>query len=131
MDLNRVIVAGRLTGDPEMKTLSTGSNLASFNVAINRRWKDESGEMREEVCFIPVKCFGARASTIGKFFKKGSQILVEGRLRQESWETDGVKKSRHVIMLESFSFVDKATPSAPKDVPEGAEMVPGDEEVPF
>ena len=123
MDLNKVIVAGRLTGDPEFKQLPSGSELTTFTVAINRRWKDNDGETREEACFIPVKVFGKKANVINEYFHKGSQILVEGHLRQETWETkEGDKRSRHVIMLDNFSFVD-----APKKVPEGAETVPGDD----
>jgi single-strand DNA-binding protein len=127
MDLNKVIVAGRLTGDPEFKQLEN-SQLATFSLAMNRRWKDNGGETREEACFIGVKVFGKRAETIRKFFHKGDNILVEGHLRQESWEKDGEKRSKHVIMLDNFSFVD----SKPKggNAPQG-ENVPGDEEIPF
>lgn len=127
MDLNRVIVVGRLTGDPEVKTLPSGSDVANFSLAMNRRWKDDSGETKEEVCFIGVKAFGKRAGVIGKFFKKGNQILVEGHLRQESWEKDGQKHSKHVVMMDGFSFVDSKSNNKPdRDVPDDAFTIPSD-----
>ena len=126
MNLNKVIVAGRLTANPEFKTLTSG-HLTTFTVAMNRRWKNDAGEPQEEVCFIGVKVFGPRAAVINNYFKKGNKILVEGHLRQETWEKDGKKNSKHVIMLDNFSFVDSKGGEAPsQDVPEGAELIPGD-----
>lgn len=127
MDLNKVIVVGRLTADPEFKTLNGGSNLTTFTIAMNRRWKNDAGESQEEVCFMGVKVFGKRAGTINQYFRKGSQILVEGHLRQETWEKDGEKRSKHVIMLDNFSFVDKSSgEKTSKDVPVDAEVMPSD-----
>ena len=109
MDLNRVLLAGRLTADPAIKQLPSGDPVCDFRIAINRYWKDqETNEKREEVCFIDAKCYGPRGETIHNSFKKGKTILVEGRLRFEQWEKEGQKHSKHVCVVERFEFVDPA-----------------------
>ena len=117
MDLNKVLIAGRLTADPESRNLPSGTTAVEFNIANNRRWKDkDSGEVREDVCFLTVKVFGPKADAVSRFFRKGSRILVEGRLKHETWEKDGKKNSKHVLTLENFHFVDaKAASEAPDD----------------
>lgn len=103
---NRCIFAGHLTRDPELKTTGSGDVVASFGLAINRKWKGADGQPREEVCFIECSAWQKRGELIGQYFNKGSPILVEGRLKLDQWETDdGQKRSKHTLVVEQFSFV--------------------------
>jgi single-strand DNA-binding protein len=106
---NKVILAGNLTRDPELRYTPGGMAIAKFGLALNRKWKDsQSGEMKEEVTFVDIDAFGKQAETIGQYLKKGRPILVEGRLRLDQWEDKQTqqKKSRLGVVLESFSFLD-------------------------
>ena len=106
---NKVILAGNLTRDPELRYTPSGTAIAKFGLAINRKWKDaQSGEMKEEVTFIDVDAFGKTAETIGNFLKKGRPILIEGRLKLDQWDDKQTqqKRSRLGVVLESFNFLD-------------------------
>ena len=106
---NKVILAGNLTRDPEMRYTPGGTAIAKFGLAVNRKWKDsQSGEMREEVTFVDVDAFGKAAETIGNFLKKGRPVLVEGRLKLDQWDDKQTqqKRSRLGVVLESFTFLD-------------------------
>ena len=107
MNYNRTLLAGNLTRDPEIKFTAKGSAIANFTIAHNRKWRTESGEDKEEVSFIDCVVFGKTAENVAKFFKKGSAIFVEGRLKQESWDdkATGQKRSKLVVIVESFQFV--------------------------
>ena len=105
---NKVILAGNLTRDPEFRHLPKGSAVAAFALAVNRTWKSESGESKEEVNFIDVEAFGRQAEVIAQYMRKGRHLLVEGRLKQDSWEdkTTQQKRTKLKVVLESFSFID-------------------------
>jgi single-strand DNA-binding protein len=105
---NKVILAGNLTRDPELRYTSKGTAIARLGIACNRKWKSETGEMKEEVTFVDVDAFGKQAETIGQYLKKGRPILIEGRLRLDQWEDkqSGQKKSKLGVVLESFQFLD-------------------------
>src|SRR5438874_2456521 len=107
-NFNKVILAGNLTRDPEMRYTPKGTAIARLGLAINRKWKSESGEMKEEVTFVDVDAFGKTAETIAQYLKKGRPILMEGRLRYETWEDKQTnqKRSKLGIVLESFQFID-------------------------
>lgn len=107
MTFNKVILLGNTTRDPELKYTPRGTAIARIGLAVNRKWKDESGALKEEVSFIDIDAFGRQAETIGQYVKKGRPLLVEGRLKQESWEDKqtGQKKSKIKVVLESFQFV--------------------------
>jgi single-strand DNA-binding protein len=105
---NKVILAGNLTRDPELRYTPSGTAIAKFGLAINRKWRDSnSGELRDEVTFIDVDAFGKQAETIGQYMKKGSAILVEGRLKLDQWEDKQTqqKRSRLGVVAESFNFL--------------------------
>ncbi len=85
-NFNKVILAGNLTRDPELRYTPKGMAIAKIGLAINRKWKSETGEMKEEVTFVDVDAFGKTAETIGQYLKKGRPILIEGRLRYQTWE---------------------------------------------
>jgi single-strand DNA-binding protein len=109
---NKVILAGNLTRDPELRYTPSGTAIAKFGLAVNRKWRDaQSNEMREEVTFVDIDAFGKQAETIGQYLKKGRPILIEGRLKLDQWEDKQTqqKKSRLGVVLESFTFLDSGT----------------------
>ncbi|MBR3137862.1 single-stranded DNA-binding protein [Candidatus Saccharibacteria bacterium] len=103
---SKAIIAGNLTRDPELRTTPNGSNVCSFTVAVNRTFRDASGEQKESVSFIDCSAWGKLSEVIGQYAKKGSGVLVSGRLDQRSWEdkTTGNKRSRVEIVVEDFNF---------------------------
>jgi single-strand DNA-binding protein len=107
-NFNKVILAGNLTRDPELRYTSKGSAIAKLTLAINRSWKSETGETREEVTFVDVDAFGRSAEVIGQYLKKGRPILIEGRLRLDQWDDKqtGQKRSRLGVVMDTFQFLD-------------------------
>jgi single-strand DNA-binding protein len=105
---NKVILAGNLTRDPELRYTPKGTAIARIGLACNRKWKSETGELKEEVTYVDVDAFGKQAETIGQYLKKGRPILLEGRLRYETWEDKQTKqkKSKLGVVLENFQFLD-------------------------
>jgi len=111
MYINKAIVVGNLTRDPELKTLPTGSKVCSFSVATNRTWKDQAGQKQEAVDYHNVACFGRQAETVAQWMKKGSQIYVEGRMTTRSWDDKdtGKKMYRTEIIAENVQFGSKSS----------------------
>jgi single-strand DNA-binding protein len=107
-NFNKVILAGNLTRDPELRYTPKGTAVARIGLAINRKWKSETGEMKEDVTFVDVDAFGKTAETIGQYLKKGRPILIEGRLRYETWEDKQTKQKRSKlgVVMETFQFLD-------------------------
>jgi single-strand DNA-binding protein len=107
-NFNKVILMGNLTRDPELRYTPKGMAIAKIGLAVNRRWKSETGEMKEEVTFVDVDAFGKTAETIAQYLKKGRPLLMEGRLKYDTWEDKQTnqKKSKLGVVLESFTFVD-------------------------
>ena len=107
-NFNKVILAGNLTRDPELRYTPKGTAIARLGLAINRNWTTETGEKKEEVTFVDVDAFGRQAEVIAQYMRKGRPLLVEGRLRLDSWEDKQTnqKRSRLGVVLESFSFLD-------------------------
>ncbi len=105
---NKVIIAGNLTRDPELRYTPKGTAIAKITLAVNRTWKTETGEAKEEVSFIDVDVFGRQAEVIGQYMKKGRPLLVEGRLKQDTWEDKNThqKQSKIKVVLEGFTFID-------------------------
>jgi single-strand DNA-binding protein len=105
---NKVILVGNLTRDPELRYTSSGVAIARISLAINRTWRSESGETKEEVTFVEVDAFRRQAETIGQYLKKGRPILIEGRLKLDQWEDKqtGQKRSRLGVVMETFQFLD-------------------------
>ncbi len=105
MYLNKAIIIGNLTRDPELKSLPSGIKVASFSVATNRTWKDQSGKRQEAADYHNVVVFGRQAETVSQYMRKGSNILVEGRMQTRSWDAaDGTKKYRTEIIAEKIQF---------------------------
>lgn len=109
MYLNRAILAGNLTRDPELRSLPSGAKVASFSVATNRVWKDQSGAKQEATDFHNIVVFGRQAETTAQYLKKGQTVIVEGRIQTRSWDAqDGTKKYRTEIVADRVQFGPKA-----------------------
>ena len=105
-NLNKVLLMGNLTRDPELRTLPSGMAVCSFGMATNRNFTDREGNRREETTFVDVESFGKQAETISRYMNKGRGIFVEGRLKLDPWETPaGEKRSKMRVALENFQFV--------------------------
>ncbi len=106
MYINKSIIVGNITKDPELKSLPSGQKLCSFSVATNRTWKDVNGEKQEAVDYHNIVCFGKQAEIIAQWMKKGSQIYVDGRLTTRSWDDKdtGKKAFRTEIIAENVQF---------------------------
>jgi single-strand DNA-binding protein len=152
---NKVILAGNLTRDPELRYTPKGMAVVKLGMAVNRTWKSESGETKEEVTFVDVDVWGRQAEVIAQYMRKGRPLLVEGRLRLDTWEDKNThqKQSKLKVVLESFSFIDskgadgggggggmsggapRSASPAPKPAaaapPENNEPPPEDDDVPF
>jgi single-strand DNA-binding protein len=107
MNLNKVILIGRLTRDPQLRYTPQGTAVAEMGLAVNRSFTDGSGQKREETCFVEVVMWQKQAETCAKYLRKGSPIFVEGRLSFDSWEgNDGQRRSRLRVVAEGFQFMD-------------------------
>jgi single-strand DNA-binding protein len=118
MYLNKAMIYGNLTRDPEMKALPSGMQVASFSLATNRVYNDRDGKRQEQVDYHNVVFFGKQAETIAKYLTKGSGVFVEGRLQTRSWDKDGVKQYRTEIIGDRFQFGPRSGGSAPS-APQG------------
>ena len=103
--INKVFLAGNLTKDPEMRYMPSGTPVTTFRLAVNRRFRNKNGEEVDETCFIDVVVYGKIAEVCNEYLSKGRNVLVEGRLRFETWETDAGRRSRHVVVADSVKFL--------------------------
>jgi single-strand DNA-binding protein len=104
--LNKVLLMGNLTRDPELRYVPSGSAVATFTVAVNRVYKSQAGEKKEETSFIRVVVWGRRAEVCGEYLSKGSPVFVEGRLQSRNWETqDGQKRSTIEVIADNVQFL--------------------------
>lgn len=134
--VNRVIIAGNLTRDPETRYLPSGTGLAEFGLAINDNYKNKDGELVERTCFVDVVVWGKQAETCSRYLSKGAPALVEGRLQLDQWENQqGEKRSKLRVRAERVQFLgqprerkeDDSRPPAPSE-----EAAPGDDDdLPF
>jgi len=113
MYLNKAIVIGNLTRDPELRSLPSGIKVCTFSLATNRVWKDKNGARQESADYHNVVVFGRQAETVAQYMKKGSSILVEGRMQTRSWDdkTSGEKKYRTEIVADRTQFGPKGSAS--------------------
>ena len=105
--LNKVMLIGNLTRDPELRVTPKGTGICQFGLAISRSFKDESGQTREEATFVDVEAWGKQAEVIAKHCAKGRPLYVEGRLKLDTWEdkASGQKRSKLKVVLETFQFL--------------------------
>jgi single-strand DNA-binding protein len=105
MYLNKALIIGNITRDPEMRALPSGIKVCTFSVATNRVWKDKNGARQESADYHNVVVFGRQAETSAQYLKKGSSVLVEGRMQTRSWDAqDGQKKYRTEIVADRVQF---------------------------
>ena len=104
MYLNKAMIYGNLTRDPEMKALPSGMNVTTFSIATNRVYNDRDGKRQESTDFHNIVVFGRQAETVHQYLKKGSGAFVEGRLQTRSWEKDGQKQYRTEIVADRVQF---------------------------
>ncbi len=104
--LNKVFLIGNLTRDPELRYIPSGSAVATFTVAVNRVFKSQAGEKKEQTSFIRVVVWGRRAEVCGEYLSKGSPVFVEGRLQSRDWETqDGQKRNTVEVVADNIQFL--------------------------
>ena len=103
--LNKVMLIGNLTRDPEKRYTPSGMAVSDVGIAVNRRFKASNGEMKEEVCFVTVTLWGKTAENVVEYMRKGSPIFVEGRLKFDQWEKDGQKHSKLVVVGDNVQFL--------------------------
>lgn len=104
MYINKVILFGNLTRDPEIRALPSGMNVCNFSIATNRVYKDRDGKKQEQTDFHNVVVFGRQADTVNQYLKKGSSAYIEGRMQTRSWEQNGEKKYRTEVIADSVQF---------------------------
>jgi single-strand DNA-binding protein len=109
MYLNKAMIYGNLTRDPEKRALPSGQSVASFAVATNRTYTDKDGKKQEQTEYHDVVVFGKLADVMGQWLKKGRPVYIEGRLQTRSWDQDGVKRYRTEIVADTFQFGDGGT----------------------
>ncbi|MBM3886675.1 single-stranded DNA-binding protein [Candidatus Dependentiae bacterium] len=104
---NRIIMMGNLTRDPEIKQLTSGQSVCRFSIASSRQYKNrQSGNVTQEVCFIDIDVWGAQADVCKQYLNKGKPVLIEGRLKLDSWQdAEGNKRSKHTIVADRVTFL--------------------------
>lgn len=130
---NKVIIMGNLTRDPELRYTPQSKAVVKIGVAVNERWKDANGQQKESVTFIDAEAWGKTAEVIGQYFKKGSPIMFDGKLKLDTWEDKNTKAkmSKLKVVLENFQFVggkqdgQQQQSSAPQAQASDDDQVPG------
>ncbi len=130
MYLNKAILIGNLTRDPELRSLPSGIQVATMGIATNRVWKDKDGSKKEDTQFHNIVVFGRQAETAAQYLRKGSNVMVEGRMQTRSWDAaDGQKKYRTEIVAEKLQFGPRAggaqggaAPAPKAEAPKGDDM---------
>jgi single-strand DNA-binding protein len=104
---NKVILMGNLTRDPELRYTPKGTAIAKIGLAVNRTWKNEAGETKEEVTFVDIDVFGRTAENVGQYMRKGSAMLIEGRLKLDTWDDKQTnqKRSKMGVVAETVQFL--------------------------
>ena len=133
VSFNRVILAGNLTRDPETRFLPSGTAVTEFAIAVNSRYKSKAtNEFKEEVSFFDIVVFGKTGENCAEYLSKGRPVLVEGRLRQRSWEKDGQKRSKIEILADNVQFLAAPRgPAAEGGARPAPPQEPPDDDIPF
>jgi single-strand DNA-binding protein len=109
-NLNKVLLMGNLTKDPVLRYLPSQTAVCDFGIAVNRTWTGQDGIKKEEVTFVDLEAFGKTAELLAKYKKKGDPLFIEGRLKLDQWEKDGIKHSRMKVIVENFQFLNRGQP---------------------
>lgn len=115
MSINRVVISGNLTRDPDLRSTASGMPVLGFGVAVNdRRKNQQTGEWEDYPNFIDCTMFGARAQSVSRFLSKGSKVVIEGKLRWSQWERDGQKRSKIEVIVDEIEFMTSRNDGAPR-----------------
>ena len=115
MSINRVVISGNLTRDPDLRSTASGMPVLGFGVAVNdRRKNQQTGEWEDYPNFIDCTMFGARAQNVSRFLSKGSKVAIEGKLRWSQWERDGQKRSKIEVIVDEIEFMTSRNDGAPR-----------------
>ncbi|MDO4854224.1 MAG: single-stranded DNA-binding protein [Coriobacteriia bacterium] len=114
MSINKVLISGNLTRDPELRSTASGTSVLSFGVAVNdRRRNQQTGEWEDYPNFIDCTMFGNRAESVSRFISKGSKVAIEGKLRWSQWERDGQRRSKIEVIVDEIEFMSSRNGAAP------------------
>ena len=119
MYINKAMLFGNLTRDPELRALPSGMNVVNFSIATNRTYKDRDGKKQEQTDFHNIVVFGRQADVVNQYLKKGSSVFVEGRMQTRSWEKDGEKKYRTEVVADRVQFGPKGSGSGARSASSG------------
>lgn len=124
LQFNQVTLAGNLTRDAQVRLLNGDKTVAQLGIAINRQWKSEDGQRKEEVTFVDLEVWGKQAEFAGQYLTKGAAVFIQGRLKLEQWDKDGVKHSKLKVLCDTIKFTeskrDGARPAAAAAAPADA-----------
>ena len=108
MSINRVVISGNLTRDPELRATATGMQVMNFGVAVNdRRRNPQTGEWEDYPNFVDCVMFGTRAEAVGRYLAKGAKVAIEGKLRYSSWEKEGQRRSKLEVIVDEIEFMSR------------------------
>ncbi|MBA4387569.1 MAG: single-stranded DNA-binding protein [Verrucomicrobia bacterium] len=122
--LNKVMLMGNLTRDPELKTLPSGMTVADLGLALSSKYKNKAGELVDSVCFVDVVAWDRLAQNCSTYLKKGSPVYVEGRLQLDEWEKDGQKRSKLRVRADTIQFLGKSDRAESRDGGAPADAAP-------
>ncbi|MDR1421673.1 MAG: single-stranded DNA-binding protein [Coriobacteriales bacterium] len=143
MSINRVLISGNLTRDPELRATASGMPVLALGVAVNDRRKNAStGEWEDYANFVDCTMFGTRAESVSRFLAKGSKVAIEGKLRWSQWERDGQKRNKLEVIVDEIEFLTPrgdggslptraSTSASDSDIPPAPEVTIYDEDIPF
>ena len=121
MSINRVVISGNLTRDPELRQTAGGLPVLGFSVAVNdRRRNNQTGEWEDYPNFVDCTMFGARADSVAKFLSKGAKVAIEGKLRWSQWEKDGQKRSKLEVIVDELEFMSRSNANQASHQPQDA-----------
>ena len=130
--LNRVILMGNLTRDPELRYIPSGTAVASFGLAMSRAYTTQDGDRKEEVCFVDIEAWGKTAENCANYLSKGRLVLVEGSLQYNAWETeDGQKRSKLRVRAFNVQFLGGRRAEDMAGTGEVGELEPAEDDIPF
>lgn len=123
--LNQVILMGNLTRNPELRTTPSGQNVVSFSLALNRSYRDSSGEWQEATDYVDIVAWGPLAERVAQYMTKGRRCIVQGRLQSRSWEQEGQKRSKVEVLANDVTFLDSRGPADSENVSQESETNEG------
>ena len=115
MNVNKIFIGGRLVNDPKLSFLPSQTEVTEFSIAVNRHYTGKDGSKKEEACFFDVVSYGSQATTLNKYLDKGSEVFIEGRMKQDTWKTaEGKNRSKFRVIVENFQFIGGKPESKPE-----------------